>query len=217
MADFIPGTDSGLVDFANVFTAEAQAQAAALGIPSGTVTDLTTKKAAFSTAYDASRLPEASGLDRTHKNEARAALVADIRRVKNKYVDTADLSASGREAFGLPPKDDVRTSIPAPDVTVGLTARPREARQIEVERVVAETGAKANPYGMDGAILYEKVGGPAPASPEELTQSMILKRFKTTRVYGEADRGKQVWYAARWQNNKGDKGAWSDIVTAFIP
>jgi len=189
-----------------------------LGIPQADITALTAKKTAFATAYETSQQPSASHIDITVKNEARAALEHDIRRIKNKYIDPADdLAASDREAFGLPPRDDTRTSQPVPAITVGLTVRPKEARQIEVERVVAETGDKANPYGMDGAVLYEKVGGPAPTLPEELPQSMILKRHKTVREYPETDRGKPVWYAARWQNSKGEKGSWSDIVEAYIP
>jgi len=216
--DFIPGPDGDLVEFAETFTTAATAQAAALGIPTADITDLTAKKTAFATAYNTSQQPSASSLDITRKNEARADLVAAIRRIKNKYIDPADdLKVSDREAFGLPPKDDIRTSIPVPVITVALAVRPREARQIEVERWVAETESRANPYGMDGAVLYEKVGGPAPTLPEELPQSMILKRHKTIRDYPETDRGKPVWYAARWQNSKGEKGPWGDIVEAYIP
>jgi hypothetical protein len=46
---------------------------------------------------------------------------------------------------------------------------------------------------------------------------MIVKRHKTVRVYSETERGKPVYYAGRWQNEKGEKGPWGDIVSAIIP
>jgi hypothetical protein len=98
-----------------------------------------------------------------------------------------------------------------------LVATPRGNREIEVARTVAENGARATPYGMDGAVLYEKVGGPAPASPEELTRSKVLKRHRTIRVYPEEDRRKPVWYAARWMNEKAQEGPWSDLVESTVP
>ncbi|MDR2177476.1 MAG: hypothetical protein LBP20_05475 [Treponema sp.] len=216
--DFIPGPDNEFLEFANTFTAAAEDQAADLGIPADTITALKAKRTAFDTAYQTCQKPGKSRLDVAAKNEARKTLEHAIRHIKKAYIDPNEaLSAAKREAFGLPPKDPVRSVIPPPDFAVGLTVKPREARQLEIERVVAESGETATPYGMDGAILYEKVGGEAPAAPEELNQSMILKRHKTIRVYSETERGKPVYYAGRWQNEKGEKGPWGNIVQAIIP
>ncbi|MDR0410186.1 MAG: hypothetical protein LBH18_07330 [Spirochaetaceae bacterium] len=44
-------------------------------------------------------------------------------------------------------------------------------------------------------------------------------RSKTMEVfnYNEEDRGKRVFYAACYENAKGEAGHWSDIVEAVIP
>ncbi|MDR2792875.1 MAG: hypothetical protein LBB61_04310 [Treponema sp.] len=216
--DFIPGPDAECLEFGDTFTDAVVDHAEELGIPAAAVTALQAKRTAFNTAYQACRQPGKSKLDVAVKNEARDAYEHDIRHIKKAYIDpNEELSAAKREAFGLPPKDPTRSVIPPPTITVALTVKPKEARQIEVARAVAETGETATPYGMDGAILYERVGGEPPAAPEELDKSMIVKRHKTVRVYGETERGKPVYYAGRWQNEKGEKGPWGDIVSAIIP
>jgi hypothetical protein len=35
--------------------------------------------------------------------------------------------------------------------------------------------------------------------------------------FDEADRGKIVWFAVRWENTRGQKGPWSEIFFAIIP
>jgi hypothetical protein len=42
---------------------------------------------------------------------------------------------------------------------------------------------------------------------------------KTSHIYDytEAERGKKVFYAACYENSKGEPGPWSDIIEAIIP
>jgi hypothetical protein len=45
----------------------------------------------------------------------------------------------------------------------------------------------------------------------------IATRSPHTVGYTSADRAKMVWYASRWINTRGEKGPWSEIVSAIVP
>lgn len=51
------------------------------------------------------------------------------------------------------------------------------------------------------------------------TKARTFFSRKTTHVFDfeEEDRGKKVYYAARYENAKGEAGPWSEVVSLIIP
>jgi hypothetical protein len=65
-------------------------------------------------------------------------------------------------------------------------------------------------------ILYEIRDEP-PATAEDLRHSSFATKTRMVYTFTEAERGKKVYFAARWENTRGEKGPWSDVVSAIIP
>jgi hypothetical protein len=65
-------------------------------------------------------------------------------------------------------------------------------------------------------ILYE-IRDDAPALAEDLRHSSFATKTRMVYTFTEAERGKKVYFAARWENTRGEKGPWSDVVSAIIP
>jgi hypothetical protein len=77
--------------------------------------------------------------------------------------------------------------------------------------------SKAKPHGVHGAEVRWAVLPDAPASVEELIHSSFDTRTPLTLTFDESDRGKTVYFCLRWENTRGEKGPWSEIVMAIIP
>jgi hypothetical protein len=77
--------------------------------------------------------------------------------------------------------------------------------------------SKAKPYGIDGAVIYWAILDHPPLSLKELINSALATRTPYILEFSEQDRGKTVYIAMRWQNEKGRKGPPSEIQSAIIP
>jgi hypothetical protein len=91
---------------------------------------------------------------------------------------------------------------------------------------------KANPYGFfeKGESLFKKVllserntwgkreiRETTPTNAEDLRHSVFRRKTSEVFNYDEQDCGKRVFYAACYENAKGEAGPWSDIIEAIIP
>ena len=56
-----------------------------------------------------------------------------------------------------------------------------------------------------------------PASPDDYRYKLMLSRRPHRFVFDKDDRGKTVWFAARWQNARGNTGVWSPAQSTIIP
>jgi hypothetical protein len=59
--------------------------------------------------------------------------------------------------------------------------------------------------------------GIAPLSVDELIHSSFDTHSPFTLDFSENDRGKTVWFCLRWENTTGEKGPWSEMMSAIIP
>ncbi|MDR0743629.1 MAG: hypothetical protein LBF05_04640, partial [Tannerella sp.] len=56
-----------------------------------------------------------------------------------------------------------------------------------------------------------------PGSIDELIHSSFVIHTPFTLTFDESERGKKVYFILRWENTRGQKGPWSEIVSAVIP
>jgi hypothetical protein len=56
-----------------------------------------------------------------------------------------------------------------------------------------------------------------PADHSNLTSHTMASKTPHSLEFTEEDRGKRVYVALCWQNERGLTGAWSDIQSAIIP
>jgi hypothetical protein len=74
-------------------------------------------------------------------------------------------------------------------------------------------GKPADAYGVRYAW---QVGGIKPASGADLPKSKFSRKTALIVTHTEADKGKPAYYAACYENGKGDTGPWSPVEEAFI-
>ncbi|MDR0486641.1 MAG: hypothetical protein LBG91_00165, partial [Treponema sp.] len=71
--------------------------------------------------------------------------------------------------------------------------------------------------GYDGAVLIWDVLASPPPDPDALTQHTMASRTPHAIKFKEEERGKTVYIAACWQNERGLTGQWSEIQSAVVP
>ncbi|GAB6393473.1 MAG: hypothetical protein MdMp014T_2846 [Treponematales bacterium] len=214
MPDFLPRREADFSVFATTFTAATVANATALGIPAALVTSLQGKLTAYTAAYNAAEDPNAGKIDREDRDEKREALTADIRKVKNAYIDPDPSGAATAEirlAFGLPLRDETPTDEPDPTEEVAFSLKHGEYGQIQVIH-------GARPENYNGAVaLYKTVppGGPVP-TVADLLDSRLLTRPHELLQFTEAQIGHTLYITLVWQNTKGRRGPAGPVQNIVI-
>jgi hypothetical protein len=204
--------EAEFLTFATTFNTGAAAHATVLGIPAALVTDNTAKLAAYTAAYHAAEAPNAGKVDREDRKEKREALTQNMRKIKNAYIDADPLDAVTPEIlldFGLPAKDPNRTEVPDPREVVPFTLESGEYLQVIVKH-------PARPDRYNGAVARYKVGGEAPGSHNDLTQSKLLTRPREILTFEDTQLGQTLYIALYWQNEKGRLGPPSPIQSHVI-
>jgi hypothetical protein len=128
-----------------------------------------------------------------------------------------------RIEFGLSPRDTVRTEHHDVPELVEFELTLRGIREIVVNFWVKGSASRAKPNGYDGAVLIWGIADlkstdEPPAGIADLTQhTMASKTPHALKFPNDEDRGKTVYIAAAWQNERGNLGDWSEIQSAIIP
>jgi hypothetical protein len=56
-----------------------------------------------------------------------------------------------------------------------------------------------------------------PAEPDNLTRHSMASKTPHAIQFTEEERGRTVYIAASWQNERGNIGQWSEIQSAVVP
>jgi hypothetical protein len=198
--------------FATTFNAAAGAHGSELGIPAALASDNGEKLAAYTAAFNVAEAPNAGKVDREDRKEKREALTQNMRKIKKAYLDADPLGKVTPEIlldFGLPAKDTTRTEVGDPTEVVAFTLEGGEYLQVIVKH-------PARPEGYNGAVARFKVGGSAPASHKELTESRLLTRPREILTFEDTQLGQTLYIALYWQNEKGRLGPPSPIQSHVI-
>jgi hypothetical protein len=215
----IPRDNNGIRSWAHSFIALCDANKITWGVPTDAVTALRT----FWDNYDAA-LAKALAPD-THSKPATAAKDEAKKILRNaltvfvaKYIDNNDVITTPiREQLGLPAKDRKHTSIPVPTTYPEFFIKVKDIRMLEIHFKPMGSASRGRPYGHNGAVICFAVLDSPPKDASELICSLLATRTPYTLTFTEAERGKRVYIALFWENEKGEKGPFSQIQEAIIP
>lgn len=215
--DYIPEKDSELVPWSANFTTLVAANATAWDIPAAEVTDLQNATDSFAALQKQADSPARNAIIVAEKNVARKTLEAKIRalagfRLKNPIITNAE-----RIALGLHVRDTTQTTIPAPTSRPELDIDVVDFRRLKVVFHDQGSDRKAKPYGVNGAVIAYAVLDAPPADVAALIRSVLATRTPHVLEFTEEERGKTVYVAICWQNERGQKGPWSEIESAIVP
>jgi hypothetical protein len=187
-------------------------------VPETALTPIQTMLTAYETAYTAAEDPNRGKVDVLAKNETRDALKSAIRTFVKAYLTyNPAVSDTDKESMGLPLHDTTRTPVPPPSTIPEIELDSSTIRQIKVSFHDEGSGKRGKPHGVHGVELRWSLLETAPASVEDLKNSAFDTASPYTFTFDETDRGKALYICPRWENNKGEKGPWGEIVKAIVP
>ncbi|MDR2922710.1 MAG: hypothetical protein LBU85_05150, partial [Treponema sp.] len=137
--------------------------------------------------------------------------------IRNRYFFIPPMNEENFLELGLPLHDTTRTPHVTVTEEVDFVLEIQGIRQVHVRFWVKGQSNTAKPAGYDGAVLDWGILDAPPAEPEDLTSHTMASRTPHTLQFTEEDRGKTVYIALRWQNERGITGPWSDIKSTIIP
>lgn len=218
MADFFPKRDADLVEWLKNFSAVLSEHAEEWGIPAQAASGLAAETAAYVSAYEAAVGENGTRALVVEKNEKRNALKANVRTIKNKHINYNDaVTDPNRERLGLSARDRKATLKPPPVSRPVLEILPTNNRQHTGTAINQATGTKTKPGDAYGVRYVWEIQDTPPAKADDLRHSVFRRKVSEVFDHREEDRGKKVFYAACYENAKGEGGPWSDIVEAVIP
>ena len=151
------------------------------------------------------------------KNNARKRAEAVIRPFIQRFMYYEPVTDGDRINMGLPNRDKIRTQHVEVHETVEFEIKLRNIRELLVDFRVKGAVNKAKPRNYDGAVFVWDVLDAPPQSPDDLSKHLIASRTPKEIEFDERQRGKTVYIAAAWQNERGNRGHWSEIQSAIIP
>jgi hypothetical protein len=207
--------------WAKNFVEVAQANKTAFGFTDAELTPLSAGVNTLDTAVAKADGETATKEDIRHKNTVLKATQHLFQTFVNTRVNYNDkIDDEGRANLRTHIRDATKTTIPVPTDLVRLRITPLEGHGHRIDYVSAATGKKAIPYGMNGVVLAVKVledGEPVPETGEQLPDTELITSSPHAKDYPPTQAGKRAAYSAAWQNEKGQKGKFSDVQAQVIP
>jgi hypothetical protein len=172
----------------------------------GTINGFLTARSAYETENStAKRLAKDEAIDGM-RDFANSAI-----RFNKKMDDHAKL------VMGMHPKDTTPTThgtpTSQPDTVVENSVNHFEHKVKALNHATGDASKPADAYGVRYAW---QVGGTKPDSGADLPKTKFSRKTTPVVTHTEADKGKPAYYAACYENGKGDTGPWSQIEEAFI-
>ena len=122
-----------------------------------------------------------------------------------------------RVNMAIPLHDIIRTDHKVVEEEVEFVLTISGIRVVHVDFWILGSGHKAKPHGYDGAVLVWDILDAPPADIYALDRHTMASRTPHTIEFPEEERGKTVYVALAWQNERGIIGRWSDIKSTVVP
>jgi hypothetical protein len=218
-ADFIPSADGAFNEWQNVCFTYIQAHKAAWYISDLAVSRVAALKTDFEAKFAIVENPA------THtpvavqaKNDARKIYEAELRTlIRSNVTYNQIVTDANRTAMRLPIHSTGHTPAPTPTTYPELEIDSSVIRRLIVHYKDNGKESKAKPAGVHGVEIRWAILSAPPARVNELVNSAFDTHTPYTLEFDENDRGKAVYLCLRWENTRGEKGPWSEIVCAFVP
>ncbi|MDR0487056.1 MAG: hypothetical protein LBG91_02290 [Treponema sp.] len=185
-------------------------------IPAEARTSLNDEYAGWYTAYALTFKPH-SKVETLGKNNAYKKASKHLRKFINQYLRYPPVIDEDRRAMDITVHSQVKTPVNVPSEYVEFFFRVTGPRQVKIFFRVMGSLSKARPYGYRGAAVCWLVSGKPAVSVDELVKNDTASRTPYVMNFTDAERGKTVSAAMRWENEKGGKGPWSEIQSTIVP
>ena len=222
MADYIPDADGQFAAWANNLMDYAESHLVDLGLTAADLVQLSNRQADFNakmTAHITAR--QAAQSARQAKDSSRNEFKSAIRHLVRQLQVSDAVDDPEREALGITVADTIRTANIAEITTRPIGQVDTSQRLRHKIRFVDEATPtrRAKPAGIMGCEIWVKVlpaGDAAPVGADGLSFVFMDTASPHTVEYGGGDGGKMAHYMLRWVKRGGQKGPWSETISATI-
>jgi hypothetical protein len=218
--DYLPKTDRGLMQWVVIFLHYLGTALERLNFPKAIYDALVALSDEFSLKLDAAENPATrTKLSVQAKNTVRTTLKAKVRLSVKEYLTyNHAVTDEDRDGLGIPihkttrTPSQVATTYPDYDIDSGT-----------IRRLIlnfydqGQKKSKAKPDGQHCAEIRWAMRDTPPASLKDLVNSSVDTHTPFTLEFDENERGKTVYFCLCWENTRGEKGPWSEIMSAIIP
>ena len=217
--DFLPRKEADFYGWVTVFFTYLQANLSRFGISSTVLSPLTSLRDDFFTKYAAAMAPSTrTKATVLAKNNALKALKEALRAFIREYMTYNHLVTDvDRDNLGLPIHKTDHTPVPVPTTYPFFIIDTSTIRVLVIQFFDEDSKKRAKPFGVHGAEIKYDISDTPLINPDDLTHSAFDTRSPLRLEFRGEDRGKTVWFCLRWENTRGEKGPWSEIVSAIIP
>ncbi|MDR2843683.1 MAG: hypothetical protein LBV57_03455 [Candidatus Symbiothrix sp.] len=121
-------------------------------------------------------------------------------------------------AMGLPERSSGgHTPAPVPLTSPEAEVRLPEPAVVEIHFRDEGKEYRAKPAGVHGAEIAWAILDTPPENWSQLTNSSFDTKTPFRLAFEGGQRGKKLYFALRWENTRGAKGPWGNILDAIIP
>jgi hypothetical protein len=151
------------------------------------------------------------------KNEARKVFEKPLRLLVRNLEVNPKVSDDDRRAMGVPILSSSRTPSPDPTSYPDFDVDSSLIRFLKIFFRDRGSERRAKPKGVHGCEIRWAVLDLPQVHVNDLVNSSFDTRSPFTLEFDDELRGKTVYFCLRWENTRGTKGPWSEIVSAIIP
>jgi predicted phage tail protein len=218
MPDFIPAPDPDFHDWVVPFNAYVNTNMATLGLTATDVAPLTAAVNDWTVAYPAHKTAAAAATGaKTTKDQARAAIEGVARPLVQQLQASNKVTDAQRSQMKITVRSTTRTPVSIPVTAPMATVDTSQRLQHTIDfRDSTSPGSRKKPAGVAGCEIWSKVGAPAPTDVSQMAYLATDTATPYLAQYTGAQAGQMVYYWLRWVNTRGEKGPWSEPVSATI-
>ncbi len=214
--DLFPRNQALLNEYLNRAVSYLNNNGSHLGLLPAQLTALNALHTAWHGSYMLSvNAATATTATRQERNAAGAELTAALRGIYRDFPQSI-LTPEDRAALNLKLRASKYTAAPLPHGAPQLSVRIEQRWRHEVAfREAGQSGRRGKPAGVRACQIWMKIGQ-RPIGDNDMRFVCAATRAPYTVHFDDADKGKQVYYWARWENSRGQCGPWSAEVEATI-
>jgi hypothetical protein len=216
--DYIPENDNDFVDWLNNFLPKANADKAKLNVADADLADLTNLRDTLATALaDEAARKSAFEASKQTRRGARKDTERKARSLAQHIQRQESVTDALRASLRLTVPDAEPSPAPAPVSFPILTIDTSKRLQHGLKmRDNATPDSRALPAGVDRIEIHRYVGTTAPTDTSQFLMIDTATRNTYTAKYQSADAGKTAYFNLRYVGTNGDKGPWSETISATI-
>ena len=172
----------------------------------------------FSMAHEKAEHPNAGKADRLDRRMKAADAKKVVRKFVNEYLRyNSAVMDDDRVNLGMTVAETRHSPSAKPDTWPLVEVRAVGLRQLRLDWHDSATASKKKPHGVHGCEVRYEIGIDQPSSIDDLKRSDFSTRSHVSLLFDEADRGRVIYFCLRWENTRGAKGPWGDIVKTIVP